>query len=109
MSVAETDTASALLAGAAAARSILRRERGADAELMRSLVVWPTHALEKSAPAAQPRSPLPREVVERLFELRDQGLPYSTIAKLLARPVSTLKAVGRLGRGEALRRYGGAA
>jgi hypothetical protein len=70
----------ALRARQAAAHEILSGEDRIDGPLLLSLVVWPTADLEQAA-AAAPLSNMTPEQVERIIELAEAGLPWTTIAE----------------------------
>jgi hypothetical protein len=70
----------ALRARQAAAHEILSGEDRIDGPLLLSLVVWPTADLEQAA-AAAPLSNMTPEQVERIIELAEAGLHWTTIAE----------------------------
>src|SRR2546425_12585270 len=73
----------ALSARAEAARALLRNDPGVDRLLVIAAVVAPRDpVLSQARPQGREwRRTLNREAVERLFELRDQGVSFGTIAK----------------------------
>jgi hypothetical protein len=91
----------ALAARAAAAHEILRADRGVDGALLLSYVVWPTAAMLGKAPP--PPGRLTPELVERIFELAEEGhLAHWQIGERVGRSKSTVSAILRVGRERAL-------
>lgn len=96
----------ALLARARAARELVAG--GEDGELLLSYVLWPEAAvLELPPPPTRPH--LTRDDVDRIFELREEGLSCSQIAALFGCPKSTITEWSRKGREQALERFDRAA
>jgi hypothetical protein len=71
----------ALRARQAAAHEILSGEDRIDGPLLLSLVVWPTADLEQAAAEAPLSKNVTPEQVERIIELAEAGLPWTTIAE----------------------------
>jgi Helix-turn-helix domain len=70
------------------------------------LLAWVSKsALTNGNGKPPPRAKLTRDEVERIFDLHEQGLSYSTIAEQIQRNPSTVKSIGSEGREAALRRY----
>jgi hypothetical protein len=68
------------------------------------LIAWVAPPRPTFTNGTRKRNAVTREEVERIFELREQGLSYRVIGERLDRPISTVKAIGGMGREEALRR-----
>jgi hypothetical protein len=105
----------ALRARAEAARALLRDDPGVDRLSVLAAVVAPREPmLEHVQPQGRGwRRTLGREAVERLFELRDEGVSFGVIAKRFHVPKGTLVAISqkatREGRTAVLERYAPAA
>ena len=102
-----TNVDPALLARAQAAHELLQEDPGVKPHDLLAAVVWPKDPILERAEWQSDRrgAPVSLDTVERLFDLREQGKTFTAIARELRRPASTLKAIARLGREEARRRY----
>jgi hypothetical protein len=94
----------ALRARAEAARALLREDPAVDRHLLFAAVVWPREPMLEHA---QPRGRrlLSHETVEHVFERRETGVSFGVIATEVRVCKSTVQAIVKLGREEALKRH----